>query len=323
MRRRDFILGFGGTAILARSARAQTTEIIRRIAVLSPSATTIEEIRTVVFPELAKMGFAEGRNLMVTTHVGTQSELSQLARQALALMPDVIIASTNASVRAILEHSTTVPIVMAFAGEDPVATGLAKSLARPGGSVTGLTNQAAEIAAKNVSLLHEAVPTARRIGALVLPPPRHLDSIREMQRVAQRLGVTLEPFYAQGPSEHETAFAAMRAAGIEAMACAAAPEYIRDGAIIGRLALAAGLPTIGDATSMARDGWLIGYGLDRVVFRRRAADFVARILRGTPPGELPIEQPTVYEMALNLATARKLGLTLPQSIIARADEVLE
>ncbi len=315
------MLGVGGTAIWPRSARTQ--EKIRRIAVMSPSTTTVEEIRDVVFPELAKMGFVEGRNLIVTTHVGTQLELSELARQALALAPEVFIASTNASVRAILEHTTTVPIVMAFAGEDPVATGLAKSLARPGGSVTGLTNQAAEFAAKNVSLLHEAVPAARRIGALALPPPRHISSIQEMQRVALHLGLSCEPFYAQYTAEYEAAFGAMRTARIEALICAAAPEYIRDAAIISRFALAAGLPTIGEATSMARDGCLIGYGTNRVVFRRRAADFVARILRGTPPGELPIEQPTVFELTINLVTAKKLGLDIPQSILARADEVIE
>ena len=323
MRRREFIAGVGGMAMSPLSARAQSTEKIRRIAVMSPSMTTVEEIRDVVFPELAKMGFIEGRNLIVTTHVGTQSELSELARQALSLMPELFIASTNASVRAILEHSTTVPIVMAFAGEDPVATGLAKSLARPGGSVTGLTNQAAEFAAKNVSLLHEAVPTARRIGALALPPPRHIASIQEMQRVALQLGLSCEPFYAQDKADYEAAFDAMRAARIEALVCAAAPEYIRDAAIIGRLALAAGLPTIGEATNMARDGCLIGYGPNRVVFRRRAADFVARILRGTPPGVLPIEQPTVFELSINLITAKKLGLELPQSMLTRADEVIE
>ena len=321
--RRQMLLAGAGGALLPSPALAQTLEKVRRVAVISPSQSSADEIRKVVLPELAKMGFAEGRNLIVTMHVGTPPELPGLARQALALMPEVVIASTNAGVRAIFDISATVPIVMAFAGEDPVAAGLAKSLARPGGSVTGLTNQATELDGKHVSQIHEAVPAARRIGVLAVPPPRHVDSIREAQRIGRLLGLEVQPFYASEPPAYAAAFAEMRSAQIEALVLASAPEHVRDAAVIARLALEAGLPTIGEASSMARDGCLIGYGPDRIVFRRRAADFVARILRGTPPGDLPIEQPTIFEMVVNLVTAKKLGLDIPLSIRASADEVIE
>ncbi|MEQ1614216.1 MAG: ABC transporter substrate-binding protein, partial [Hyphomicrobiaceae bacterium] len=278
---------------------------------------------TIVFPELARLGFVEGRNLVTSMYVGDQDQLSRLGQDALAMRPDLVIAATNASVRAILEHSKTVPIVMAFAGEDPVATGLAKSLSRPGGSVTGLTNQAAEFGAKHISLLHEAAPAARRIAILAIQPPRHVDVIREMKRVANTMGIVTEAFFAHDEAAYGAAFAGMRQFRAEALAIAAAPEFVRDAKILARLSVEAGLPSISEAARMAHDGCLMGYGPDRVAFRLRAADFVARILRGTPPGDIPIEQPTVFRFAINMLTAKRLGLTIPTTLLARADEVIE
>ncbi len=323
MNRRIFVIAGLGSMLLPSSAHAQATDKVYRLAVISPAIVSAEEIRTVVFPELAKRGCVEGRNLAITMHVGNSAELSELARTAVATRPDVVIASTNAGVRAILEHSKMVPIVMAFAGEDPVVTGLAKSLAKPGGNVTGLTNQATELDGKHVAQLAEAVPSARRIAILAVPPPRHVDSIQEMRRMAQALGLEVKEFYAHEAAAYGSAFAGMRQFGAQGLAIASAPEYVRDGVILGRLALEAGLPAIGEAASMARDGLLLGYGPDRVAFRRRAADFVARILRGVPPGDIPIEQPTAFEFAVNLKTAAALGITIPTTILIRADEVIE
>ncbi len=322
MKRRAFIAGVSAAA-WPTLARAQTPGRTYRVAVISPATFSAAEIRDVVFPELTRLGFVEGRNLVVTMHVGTPAELSGLARAALATNPDAIIASTNAGVRAVLEHSKAVPIVMAFAGEDPVATGLAASMAKPGGSVTGLTNQSTELDGKHVALLHEAVPAARRIALLAIEPARHNSSIREMKRVAATLGLETQEFFGHEQSAYGSAFAGMRQFRAEALAFASAPEYLRDGAILGHLALEAKLPAIGEAVSMVRDGCLLGYGVNRIVFRRRAADFVAQILRGTPPGDIPIEQPTVFQFAVNLKTAKLLGLTIPTSTLLRADEVIE
>jgi putative tryptophan/tyrosine transport system substrate-binding protein len=321
--RRQLLLASLGTALVSHRSMAQSPGRVYRLAVLSPSQESTDEIRSLVIPELVKMGFAEPRNLAVTLHVGPQAKLPALARDALATNPDVIIAQTNSSVRAILQISKTVPIVMAFAGEDPVATGLAHSLARPGGSVTGLTNQTTQLDGKRMALLHEAVPAARRIAFLAVAPPRHVDSIKEVQRVAGLLGVDITVFHADAPEAYAAVFAAMRAGGMQAVAYAGAPEFVRDGELLGRLAIASGLASIGEAVSMATNGGLIGYGPDRIIFRKRAADFVARILRGTLPGEIPIEQPTHYVFALNLKTAKALGLTLPQSILVQATEVIE
>jgi putative tryptophan/tyrosine transport system substrate-binding protein len=321
--RRLFVVAGACAALLPGRALAQSGALVRRIAVLSPSQSSADEIRETVFPELAKAGFAEGSTLAVTVHVGTPADLRKLSQELLTSKPEVVIASTNAAVTAILDHSPTTPIVMAFAGEDPVAAGLAKSLSRPGGSVTGLTNQATELDGKHVSMLKEVIPAVRLIGVIAVPPPRHANSISEMRRIGRALSIEVRPFYARGPAEYAAAFAEMRAAGVQAVACAAAPEYVNDAAIIGRLAVDAGLPSIGESGSMARNGLLIGYGPDRIAFRRRAAEFVVRILRGAAPGDLPIEQPTVYETVINLKTAKALGLTIPPVILARANEVIE
>ena len=321
--RRRMLLTGGCAALVSRTGHAQRPDRIHRVAVISPSTSSATDIREVVLPELAKLGFVEGRNLTVSMHIGSLSNLPALGREALGTRPDVVIAATNAGVRAILDVSKTVPIVMAFAGEDPVATGLAQSLARPGGSVTGLTNMTTQLDGKRMALLHEAVPAAKRIGILAVPPPRHVDSIREIKRVGALLGVQSVPFYAHEPDMYPEAFAQMRAAGTQALVYAGAPEFVRDVDILGSHCLEAGMASIGEAATMARKGSLIGYGPDRVVFRKRAAHFVARILGGTPPGEIPIEQPTHYVFAINLLTAKALGLSLPQSILVQATEVIE
>ncbi len=322
--KRMLAAAFGLMAVASvTTAEAQVQGRKYRLAVISPSMSSAEEIRKAVFPELARRGFAEGGNLTVTMHVGAFAELPALGAAAVATKPDVVIAVSNAGVNAILAASKTVPVVMAFAGEDPVAAGIARSLSHPGGSVTGLTNQTTELDGKRLSLLIEAAPGARKIAILAIPPPRHMASVAEMQKVALRFGVQTEVFLASNPAEYAAAFAAMRAAGAEALAIAGAPEFVGDAAVIARLAIAGGLPSIGEASSMARDGILIGYGPDRIVFRRRAAEFVVRILRGAQPGDLPIERPTTFEFAVNRNTAAALGLAVPPLILAQADEVIE
>lgn len=318
------VLQLAGVAFLnPLAAKAQVAGKTYRIAVLSPARFPADEIRRVVLPELARRGFKEGHNLVVTEHVGPLADLARLAAEALAQRPDLVIVSTNPAVWAILDRSKTVPIVMAFAGEDPVATGIAKSLARPGGSVTGLTTQATAFDAKRVALLHEAVPSARRIGILAASPSRHIESIREMKAYASSLGLETIVVHAAGADHYQAAFSALRSAKADAVVTLAAPEYLSDGAVIAKHALAAGLPAIGEFAVLAQHGYLMGYGTNFTVFRRRAADFIERILRGALPGDLPIEQPTTVELVVNLKTAKALGLTIPPSILVRADEVIE
>jgi putative tryptophan/tyrosine transport system substrate-binding protein len=324
MRRREVIAGLGSLPLLpVRRAQAQQDGRVHRVAVLSPSEFSADHIRAVVLPDLARLGFVAGRNLVMTFHVGPLSDLSRLALDALSTDPDAIIASSNSAVAAVLEHSATVPIVMAFAGEDPVAAGLAKTLARPGGSVTGLTNLATQLDGKRVTLLVEAAPGTRRIGIVAVPPPRHLASIAEISRVAESFGVKVTTAYAHRPEQYAAAFASLRSEGADAVQIASAPEYLRDAATIAAQAREAGLPTVCEASDMVRNGCLISYGTRFDEFRRRAADFVARILRGAAPADMPIEQPTIFELVINLRTAQTIRLAIPPSLLARADEVIE
>jgi putative ABC transport system substrate-binding protein len=272
-------------------------------------------------PELAQRGFIENRNLAITTHVGLTTQIPELAREALANKPHVVVATTTFAIQAVHAASSTVPIVMSYIGEDPVSIGLAKSLAKPGGIVTGIVLLAPELDGKRLGVLHEAVPSARRVA--ILAGRETPANVKEMQRVALSLGLEAIVFLADEPADYKAVFASMRAARVEALAIASVPEFFRDAAILSREAVEASLPTVCEWASMAREGCLVGYGPNRDALRRRVADYVARILGGAPPGELPIEQPTVFEFAINLKTAKALGLTVPATLLARADEVFE
>jgi putative ABC transport system substrate-binding protein len=322
MDRRQFSLAVLGV-LLPASVSAQTPDRLYRIALITPSEATVEMIRKFQLPELARFGFVEGRNLTMTTHVGPPARIPELARDAIATKPDVVIAVSTVAILAVKEASPTVPIVMSFIGEDPIEKGVANSFARPGGSVTGVAMLAAEMDGKRASLLHDFVPAARRIAVLTGRPPRHAEGAEEAQRVAKELGLETDVFYADEPADYGAAFAGMRTARSEALVIISAPDFFRDAALLSRLATEAGLPTVCEWASMARDGCLIGYGPNFAALWRRPADYVARILRGAKPGELPIEQPTLFEFAINLKTAKALGLTIPHSRLVLADEVIE
>jgi ABC-type uncharacterized transport system substrate-binding protein len=323
MDRRQFLLAVPGGALLPSLASAQEPGRVYRMAVVSPSELAAGQVRNLQLPELARLGFVEGRNLTLTTHVGPPARMPELAREAIATKPNVVVAVSTVSILAVKEASSTVPIVMSFMGEDPIEKGVAKSFARPGGSVTGVAMLAAEMDGKRAALLHDFVPAARRIAILTGRPPRHAEGTEEAQRVAGKLGLETDVFYADEPADYVAAFAGMRTARSEALVIISAPDFFRDAALLSRLALEAGLPTVCEWASMARDGCLIGYGPNFAALWRRPADYVARILRGAKPGELPIEQPTLFEFAVNLKTAKALGLTIPEASLLRTDEVIE
>jgi putative tryptophan/tyrosine transport system substrate-binding protein len=295
-------------------------ERIYRLGELAPSAASLEITRSVTLPELAKLGFEGGRNLILEERVGDAAP--GLARQLLLTKPDAVIAIGAEAIRAASEATTEVPIVMF--GASPVGKGLAASLARPGGNVTGVVILAAELDGKRLDLLREAVPAARRIAALLLPSaPLRQASEREMREVATSTGVELLPFDASEPEDYPAVFAAMRGAGAQAVVVMANATFNRDAALLARLALETGLPTVCEWAEMAQAGCLLGYGPNRPELRRRLAYFIAHIFQGVTAGDLPIEQPTHYQFTINLRTAKALGLTIPPTLLVRADEVIE
>jgi putative ABC transport system substrate-binding protein len=294
-----------------------------RVGILTPSVGVIDKMRVTFFPELAKLGFAEGKNLTIDVAAGDNAQLPSLARRLALNRPNVVIGVGAEAIRAMREAASGTPIVGSFIGEDPIAAGFAASLAHPGGTVTGIVMLAPELDAKRLLLLHEMIPDSRRIAALAVNPARDAPAIAAMNEAAERVGIKVLPFYAARPEDYRATFAAMRNAGADSLEIISAPELFSDAATLAELAKSSRLPTICEWRSMASQGCLVGYGPDYAELHRRVADFVARLLRGEAPGDLPIEGPTHFEFAINQKTATALGVKIPTSMLLRADEVIE
>ena len=320
MLRRRFIAGLASTTAFPLAAHAQTPTRAYRLGHLANSADSEAFTRQVTLPELARLGFVEGRNLVFDARVGEPDALPGLMRELLAAQPDAVIAIGPALATA-GASTRNVPVV-AF-GSDPIALGLAVSYARPGGNVTGVVILTTELEAKRLAILLEAVPDKRCLALLI---PRNESREREvtaLRQAAARLGADLLVFSVSGPSDYQTAFAEMRTQGAQALVIAATPQFQRDGSQLASLALTAKLPTVCEWAEMAQVGCLIGYGPNRTALRKRLADQIAKIFRGAAPRDIPIELPTVFEFALNLKIAKSLDLIVPPTLLTRADEVIE
>ena len=293
-----------------------------RLGILTPALTPLEAIRTLTLPELAKEGFVEGQNLAVELRLGSTEDLPKLAHELASTAPDVVIAVGSEAIRAMRDSSAT-PIVGAFIGEDPVTAGYAKSLARPGGSVTGILVLAPKLDAERLVLLHEVVPNASHLAALAANATRDGPEIAAIEEQAQRSGFAIRPFYAAVPEEFSEVLGAMKAAGIEALAISSAPELASNAERLATMATEAHIPTMCDWPWMAQRGCLVAYGPVLAALYQRDANYVSRIFRGARPGDLPIEQPASFGLGINLKTAKALGIEVPHSLIAHAYEVIE
>ena len=318
MWRRKFIAGLAGTVVFPLAARAQTPNRIYRLGHLANSADSEAFTRQITLPELARLGFVEGRNLVLDARVGEPDALPGLMRELLAGQPDAVVA-VGPAIGPAGAATRTVPVVTF--GFDPIELGLAASYARPGGNVTGVVVLISELEPKRLSLLMETVPDRRRVAALV--PARNGANETALRKAAAGLGVDLLVFPATAPSEYAAAFAAMKAQGAQALVIGATPQFQRDGKQLAALALETKLPTVCEWAEMAHVGCLIGYGPSRIALRKRMADQIARIFRGAAPGDLPIEQPTVFEFAVNQKVAKSLDVNVPSAVLTRADEVIE
>jgi putative ABC transport system substrate-binding protein len=325
MRRRDFLSGFGSTAAAwllvagAMPALAQTPNRIYRLGHLANSALSEASARQITLPELARLGFAEGRNLAFDARLGESDALPGLMRELLAARPDAVIAVGGAAIAAAGAATQTVPIVTF--GANPIELGLAATYARPGGNVTGVVILASELEIKRLSILLEAVPDRRRVAVLTSTATAIGEAA--MRKAAAELGVELLAFPATGPADYPAAFAAMRAAGAQALVISATSEFYRHGKQLAALALEARLPTVCEWADMAQAGCLIGYGPNRTALRKRMADQIAQIFRGAAPGDIAIETPTALEFAVNQKIAKSLNLSIPLAVLAQADEVIE
>ena len=325
MRRRALLAGLLTLGVVAK-ARAQAPGRIYRLGVLGPgdaSSWLMSPMRTITLAKLAEYGFAEDHNLQVQVHFGSGESLPELAQELVTAQPDVIVAISRSAILAARRATSTIPIVMSFIGEDPVAAGLAANITRPGGNVTGLIMLAPELDAKRLELLREAIPDAQRIAVLISNRAEEDQKKATMETIARRLGAELRFFPVSGPNDYVAAFKSMGAWRAQALAVGSAPELFRDATEIARMAADERLPTVCEWREMASAGCLLGYGPNLVELRHRTADYVVRILNGAAPGDLPIEGPTRFEFAVNARTAQKIGVVLLPSILLRADEVIE
>ena len=274
---------------------------------------------------LAELGYVEGRNLLVETRYaeGKLERLPALAAEILAFKPDLIFAPAAPATAAVKALTSTIPIVFCFVNE-PVALGFAQSLARPGGNLTGMSNFSVEIAAKRIELLKEIVPKLNRLCAWINPDAvNDAVELREVERAAARFGMQFLALKARTPPEYDEAAVAARKWGADAIYINSNPAAVVNRKQIISLIAAMKKPAIYFMTPFVEDGGLIAYAVNFPDLARRTASYADKILRGAKPGELPVEQPTRIELVINMKTAKALGITIPPSIMLRADKVIE
>jgi putative ABC transport system substrate-binding protein len=329
MRRRDFITLVGGVAVTwPLAARAQQPERMRRIGVLLPAAPDDAEFQSWVgafLQGLAQSGWITGRNIRIETRWTkfNPDETRKYAAELVALAPDVILATGNSTVRPLLRLTRTVPIVFPLAA-DPVASGLVESLARPGGNVTGFMSFEVGVSAKWLDLLKEIAPGVKRAAVLrTLATAAGPGQFGAIQAVAPSLGVELRPIDTDDAGEIERAVVAFASEPNGGLIAATGGGVLKHRELIVALAARHHLPAIYAYRSHVMSGGLMCYGLDNLDQYRRAAGYVDRILRGEKPADLPVQAPTKYELVINLKTAKALGLEVPPTLLAIADELIE
>ena len=328
MQRRDFIRLVGTTAMFPLVARAQQPERVRRIGVLqyiNKSDPELQRRVTIFVQELQKLGWREGANLVIDYRYGADdSERIRLdAAELVTLKPDVIWTSGGLGLLSLKRSTHSVPIVFTTV-YDPVGSGYVASLARPGGNITGFTLGEFSLGGKMLEVLKEVVPQVSRVAVILnLEQPPHVAMWRAVEAMAQSFGVTLTATDAQDPAEIERAIEAFAHERNGGLVVLPGPITNNHRELIIALAARHRLPAAYPFRYFVTSGGLVSYGADPFDQSRQAAAYVDRILKGAKPEDLPIQQPTKFEFVINLKTAKALGLTVPPSLLARADEVIE
>ena len=328
MPRRAFMAVIAGGLLSAPvAAQAQQAGKVWRIGVLSsgsPSATAVARIDA--FKQgLRELGYVEGQNIAIESRwgAGKYESLPGLAAELVRLKMDVIVTAAVPAIRAAKEATSTIPIVMAVV-VDPVATGLVASFARPGGNITGLSVRTPELVGKQLGMLKEIVPKASRVAVLWNPEnPGNPPQLRAAEVAARTLGMRLQPLEARTPREIDSAFTAMTKEAAGAVVVLVDVMFIDQRTRIADLAATRRLPAVYGQVEHVGAGGLMAYAPNFLDNYRRAAVYVDKILKGAKPGDLPIEQATKFELVINLKTAKALGLTIPPSLLQRADQVIE
>ena len=316
MRRRAFIAGLGSAAAWPFVAHAKTSVV----GMLTTSSSGVVDAG---FQQgLADFGYVPGQNISLIRKEADFDRLDQLAAELISISPDGIFGTGSQATIALKRQTSTIPIVTM--STNPLGLGFVASLARPGGNITGVSLLGPEVAGKRLELLKELIPGVDTAAVLWNPddPGAHF-SFLETQAAGKAVGINLQSLETSTIADLDSAFSAMKKEPVQAVVLLPAPFMGRSAGRIAELALMNWLPTFGFGKAEAQAGELLSFGPDLAATARRAAYFVDRILKGTSPSELPVEQPTKFDLVINLKTAKALGLEVPSSLLARADEVIE
>lgn len=328
MIRREFVSGLALALLAAPLAvGAQPAGKVYRLGIISPGGVpdpTVPTIPNLLPTALRELGYVEGRNLVVERRFADDKldRLPGLARELVQLRLDVIVAIATQGIQAARDATATIPIVM-IVGTDPVERGLVANFARPGGNVTGITTVAeTSLAGKRLELLKEAVPRATRVAVLGSGSLASSAQVKEAQKAAEALRIKLVPVEVRD-GDYDRAFATIVAERADAVFVLTGPTIVRDRKQVIERAAKHRLPTISALPELVEVGSLMSYGSSISNAARRAAAYVDKILKGSQPSGLPVEQPTKIDLVINLKTAKALGLAIPRSLLERADEVIE
>ena len=320
VRRRQFLLATGALLVAPIVAQTQGPTKPYRIGVLRT-----DDSQALLQESLRELGYVEGRDVVfeIRSTEGRSERLDDFARDLVRLKVDVIVAVNPAGVLSATRATASIPIVMTNT-PDPVQLGLVASLAKPGGNITGVTTLTVDLSVKQLELLKEAVPRASRLALLWNPDnPWHPLAVKGLQARSGSLGLQLQALDVHGPDVFDSAFQAMTTERAQAVLVLADPMTFFHRRRLAELAIKHRLPMMGSLRDYAEAGSLMSYWADTADVYRRAASYIDRIFKGARPGDLPIEQPTKFESVINLKTAKTLGINIPQSVLLRADRVIE
>ena len=307
-------------------ATAQQPKKIPRIGYLSASSASFQSFRVEAFRQgLRELGYVEGKNIVIEYRYaeGKHDRLPKLAAELVRLNVDVIVAGGNTVIPPVKEATKTIPIVMTQAS-DPVASGFVVSLSRPGGNITGLSSVGTELSGKRLELLKETVPRLSRVAVLgTSTSPNNAQDLKEVELAAGALGVKLQYLDVRVPKDIEAAFRAVSKERADAVLLLGGPMLAAQGPLCADLAIKNRLPAIYWRSEIVEAGGLMSYGVSQTDLDRRAATYVDKILKGAKPADLPVEQPTKFEFVINMKAAKQIGLTIPQSVLYRADKVIK
>ena len=324
--RRDFLIAVCAILVLPLAAEAQQAARLPRIGYLGQNSAEIGGHQLAAFREgLRERGWVEGQNIAIVTRFadGDLDRLAALIAELISLKADIIVTGSSAATWAAKNATQSIPIVMAASVNAP-GEGLVTSLAHPGGNITGMTFLAGpEIAGKQLQLLKEMAPAASRVAVLMNPTNRsHAAFSREAEAAARSLGTQLQVLEASNPDQLDAAFAAMTREHAEALLVLTDSMFVGQRRRVADLAGKTKLPALYSQREFVDSGGLVSYGPSLLDMSRRAAIYVDKILKGAKPADLPVEQPTKFELVINLKTAKTLGITVPQSLLLRADQVI-